>query len=339
MLILPSANRVYADAAQALTRAELAAFAPALRASLGKVGERTVGGASYVTVEADHLSARDLGFLANLSALYALFRFEDGGLLRPVEVRRLDRYDDDLITIPKYAGKTNDQFTKLLLNVTVLASDFADRMLDERLRVLDPLCGRGTTLNHAMMYGWDAFGIDHDRKDIEAYSGFLRTWLKRKRIKHRADIVPVRRDRRLVGRRLTVSCAPTKEEYARGDTQTIEVTNADTTQAAELYRPGTFHVVVADAPYGVQHGSRTASKGLARSPLDLLAAGVPGWAALLRSGGAVGLAWNTNVARREDAVAILADAGLVPADLSPYVDFRHRVDQAVMRDVLVARKP
>ena len=34
----------------------------------------------------------------------------------------LARLDDDLITIPKYPGKTNEQFTKLLLNVTVLSS-------------------------------------------------------------------------------------------------------------------------------------------------------------------------------------------------------------------------
>jgi len=62
--------------------------------------------------------------LGNLSSVYALFEVA-GELLRPVEVTRLDRFDDDLITIQKYQGKTNEHFTKLLLNVTLLASEHA----------------------------------------------------------------------------------------------------------------------------------------------------------------------------------------------------------------------
>ena len=51
-------------------------------------------------------------------------------------------------------------------------------MLDRRLVVLDPLCGRGTTLNQALMYGYDAIGIDTDGKDFDIYSAFIRTWLQ-----------------------------------------------------------------------------------------------------------------------------------------------------------------
>ena len=75
--------------------------------------------------------------------------------LRPVTLTPPARYDEDLITIPKYAGKTNEQFTRLLLNVTVLASAKADAMFERRLVVFDPLadgappsttrCGTGTT--------------------------------------------------------------------------------------------------------------------------------------------------------------------------------------------------
>jgi hypothetical protein len=89
----------------------------------------------------------------------------------------------------------------------------------------------------------------------------------------------------------------------------------------------------------VQHGSRTQAKGLARSPADLLAEAVPVWAALLRSGGACGIAWNTLVTRREAAADIMAGAGLEPLDTGPYLEFQHRVDQAIVRDILVARKP
>jgi hypothetical protein len=340
LLILPSANRVYAEAATALSQSELHVFNQSvLEGRLSEVSATVIGGVPYVTFTADgELGTRDAALLANLSSIYALFQIE-GGLLRPVGLHRLDRFDDDLITIPKYQGKTNEQFTKLLLNVTLLASAFAGDFLDRKFAVIDPLCGRGTTLSQALMYGFDAAGVDLDQKDFEAYSAFIQTWLKRKRIKHHAEQGPVRRDRQVVGRRLQISLAAAKDDYKAGLTQRLDVLNGDTTRALEFFRPGTFDLVVADAPYGVQHGSRTAAKGLARSPLDLLAGAAPVWAGLLRSGGACGIAWNTLVARREAAAAILAGAGLDVIDSPGYLAFRHRVDQAILRDILVARKP
>ena len=345
LLILPSANRVYADAATALTVAELQAFSRSvLGGRIAGAAPATIGGVPYVTFTADRIDAREAALLANLSSIYALFRVEEEGsdgatVLRPVELRPLDRFDDDLITIQKYQGKTNEQFTKLLLNVTLLASGFATEMLDRKFAVLDPLCGRGTTLNQALMYGFDATGIDLDAKDFDAYAAFIQTWLKRKRVKHHAERGRLRLDGKVAGRRMRVSLAADAGDYKSGRTQRLDLVNADTARAAEFFKPETFDLVVADAPYGVQHGSRTAAKGLARSPVDLLAAAAPAWASLLRSGGACGIAWNTLVARREQAAGILGDAGLDPVECEPYLGFRHRVDQAIVRDILVARKP
>jgi hypothetical protein len=338
LLILPSTNRVYADASVALTKAELELFnRSALDERISEITEDRIGGIAYVTFVADRLSDRDAAVLANLSSIYALYEFE-GDLLRPVGLNPLDRFDDDLITIQKYQGKTNGQFTKLLLNVTLMASAFASGMLDRKFNVVDPLCGRGATLNQALMYGFDAAGVDLDQRGIEAYAAFMQTWLKRKRIKHRVDYGPVRRNKQVVARRLHATLAANKDDYKAGETQQLDVVCADTTRSLEFFRPGTFDLVVADAPYGVQHGSRTAAKGLARSPLDLLAASAPVWTALLRTGGALGISWNTFVARREDASKVLAEAGLEVMDSEPYTGFRHRVDQAILRDILVARK-
>ena len=339
LLVQPSANRVYSGASAALTRAELEVFSQSvLDGRLGELAEDTIGGVAYVTFAADGLGDRDTALLANLSSAYALFGLE-GGLLRPVELRPLDRFDDDLITIPKYPGKTNEQFTKLLLNVTLLSSAFARSMLDRSFAVLDPLCGRGTTLSQALMYGFDAAGIDLDRKDFDAYSAFIQTWLKRKRVKHRAEHGPLRLGGKVAGRRLRISLAAAKEDYKAGVTQHLDLVNADTTRALEFFRPDTFDLVVADAPYGVQHGSQRPRAGLERSPLGLLADAAPVWARLLRRGGACGIAWNTMVARREAAAAVLAGAGLDPVDSGPYLAFRHRVDQAIVRDILIAVKP
>lgn len=333
LLILPAFNRVYGESSIRLTRSELAVFASrGLSADIADIGESVIGGVPYVTfTTSDELSPEDIALLSNLSSVYALFRTE-GDLLRPLTVQPLDRLSSDLITIQKYAGKTNEHFTKLLLNVTVLASG---SRLDERVAVFDPLCGRGTTLNQALMYGYDAAGIEIDGKDLDAYAGFLKTWLKNKRLKHTAEVVPVRRERALVGRRLNVTFAATKEQYKAGDVQQVAVVSSDTLRAREFFKPRTFDVIVTDAPYGVQHGSK-GGQGLSRSPLELIDQALPGWAELLRPGGAIGISWNTYGGSRTDLGEILEKHGL---QVVTYPEFEHWVDQAIVRDIMVATKP
>jgi hypothetical protein len=338
VLIQPAANRVYTDASVALTGAELEVFSQrALASGLSDIREETIGGIPYVTFAADRFGDGEVRLLSNLSSAYALFEV-DGGMLRPIELRPLDRFDDDLLTIQRYAGKTNEHFTKLLFNVTLLSTARPELMVAGTSRVFDPLCGRGTTLNQALMYGLDAAGMDSDTRDFEAYAQFIQTWLKDKRVKHHAEVGPVRRNRQVVARRLSVDLGLTKERYRAGQTVNLTMINADTTRASEFFEPASFDAIVTDLPYGVQHGSRTAGSGLSRRPIELLEAALPAWTAVLRPGGAVGLAWNTRVASRERVTAVLAGHGLRVLDAAPYLRFRHRVDRSILRDVLVASK-
>ncbi|WP_157253533.1 TRM11 family SAM-dependent methyltransferase [Nonomuraea typhae] len=334
LLILPAFNRVYGEASIRLTRSELEVFGRrALRAEVAEVAEEVVGGVPYVCFEtATPLDEHDVALLSNLSSVYALFGVE-GELLRPLSVAPLDKLSSDLLTIQKYAGKTNEHFTKLLLNVTVLATDFP---LGGHLSLFDPMCGRGTTLNQALMYGYDAYGMDVDGKDFEAYSGFLKKWLRDRRLKHTAETVPVRRDRALIGRRLNVTFAATKEAFKGGDTQQVGVVSADTLRGRDFFRPRSFDVIATDAPYGVQHGSRSGGGGLSRSPLELIRRAVPVWAELLKPGGAMGISWNTYGGSRDDLAGILEGSGL---EVQKFPDFEHWVDQAIVRDIMVARKP
>ncbi|MFD0596283.1 TRM11 family SAM-dependent methyltransferase [Catellatospora coxensis] len=332
LLVAPSANRVYTQSAPDLMAAELAVFSE--RALGGRIEPAEVvefAGRPYLTFEVEDgaLTVDELRVLANLSSAYALFEMVEGGLLRPLGEPSLDRYDDDLITIQKYAGKTNEHFTKLLLNVTVLATSWAEQLLTKRFTVLDPVAGRGTTLNQALMYGWDAIGIELDGKDVEAYSAFLKTWLKNKRIKHTTDMTPLRREGKRLGRRFDARIGD-----ARDNPQHLSLFEADTIQSRALLKGNSVDVIAADLPYGVVHGSRSA-KGLARGPQELLEEALPGWSSLLRPGGALGISWNTHVAPREDALDLLEEHGLEAVD---YEGFEHRVDQAITRDILVARK-
>ncbi|MFD8495502.1 TRM11 family SAM-dependent methyltransferase [Amycolatopsis sp. NPDC059657] len=336
ILVYPSANRVYTDSSPALLRAELAVFGAALSSPLGEIGEDRIGGVSYVTFGSEApLTDTDLALLSNLSSLYALFERGDG-VLKPVTIEPFAAFDSDLLTIQKYPGKTNELFTKLLFNVTLLAG--AKPVFGDPLYVLDPLCGRGTTLNQAMMYGCHAYGLDVDGKDFDAYEMFIKTWLRTKRVKHTAESGQVRRNKVRLGRRLDLEFGLTKEQYKAGDTRKITYFNADTLTTDELLRARSVDLIITDAPYGVQHGSHR-DAGLARSPHDLLAAAIPVWSRVLRPGGAVGISWNTNVCPRADLVAILKRAGLEVREGGAYEEFSHRVDQAIVRDLVVAVKP
>lgn len=336
-MIYPSANRVYATSSVGLTATEIRVFDDAvLGGSVTDIAETDIGGVPYVTFSAPTLSEHDIALLSNLSALYALFAVE-GDVLRPVPLRPLNVFDSDLLTIQKYSGKTNELFTKLVLNVTALSTDRPQDLVGGRLRVFDPLCGRGTTLNQAMMYGFDASGLDIDGKDFDEYSRFVRTWLKNKRLKHEANVVPIRREHASLGRRLDVTLGVTKEQYKAGDVLRLSFVNGDTTRSAEFFRPSSFDVIVTDAPYGVRHGSKDES--LSRTPVGLLREALPGWVKVLRPGGAIGIAWNTHVADRAELTGVLAEASLDILDTEPYHGFEHRVDQAIIRDIVVARKP
>jgi len=341
LLVSLSANRVYAEAAARLTCAELAVLAETLLSGrLRQPRTERIAGVDYVTFDLELDGGDDdaLAHVANVSTVLALFQRTPEDTFRPVPLRRLDCLDDDLLTILKYQGKTNELFTKLLLNVTVASSAAAPRMLTDRLRVLDPMCGRGTTLNQTLMYGWHASGLDTDQSDFEAYAAFLPRWLKDKRLKHTASTARLRREGRMLGRRFDAELAVSKRAWADGDTITVSTALADTREASEVFRAESFDVIVTDAPYGVQHGSRSGG-GLQRRPLDLLAEALPGWARLLRPGGAVGIAVNLRTCPRDRALALLAEAGLDPRDSAAYRGFEHRVDRAIQRDLVVANKP
>lgn len=332
LLISPSTNRVYAQAAGALAVAELQVVsAQVLNGALGDIQQQTLGSVSYVTFSADTLTEPAHSWLSNLAATFALFSLDNAGHLRPLDLRRWDELDSDLISIQKYPGKTNEAFTKLLLNVTLAASAFAGER--RALSVLDPLCGRGTTLNQALMYGFHATGVELDKKDFEAYALFIQRWVKDKRLKHNAVMGHVKGHPKL-----DVELGVTKERFKAGDTLRLNYVSADTHAIAQVFQPRSFDLIVTDAPYGVQHGAQSGD-ATSRKPLELLASAIPIWRAVLRPGGAIGIAWNNVVLRREKLAQLLTENGLQVCTSPAHQGFEHRVDTSIQRDLIVARAP
>ncbi|HEY5172284.1 MAG TPA: SAM-dependent methyltransferase, partial [Acidimicrobiia bacterium] len=337
LLLRPAANRLYSKGAAALNTAELAVLDErVLNGALLAVAPTVIGGVEYVRFETrDALSADDVAHLSNLSSAFALFRITDDSSLVPVALTPVAHLDDDLLTIQRYKGKTNEQFTKLLYNVTLAASAHARDWALERLRILDPVCGRGTSLNQGLVYGFDVDGIEIDRTAYDAYRTFLVTWLKDKRFKHQVHTMPLRRDGKIAGRRLEVVFARDKDEYKADDLQRVRLVNDDTTQAAGHYRKPVFDAVVADLPYGVQHASRARPDARTRRPEELLDAALDGWIGAMKPGAAMGLSWNAKVVARADLVSLLASHGLAVCIGDAYEQFSHRVDHAITRDLVV----
>ena len=338
LLLRPATNRLYTKGAAELNAAELSVLdEQALNRRLHDVESTTIGGIDYVRFEAESaLTELDIAHLSNLSAAFALFRIVDETTLAPITLTPLAYLDDDLLTILRYKGKTNEQFTKLLCNVTLAASAHAADWPGRRLRVLDPVCGRGTSLNQGLVYGFDVDGIEIDRTSYDAYHAFLVTWLKDKRYKHQVHTIPLRRDGKVVGRRLEVVFARDKDEYKADDVQRVRLVNDDTIQAGEHYRKPVFDAVVADLPYGVQHANRAKPGARTSDPHELVDAALDGWIGAMKPGAAMGLSWNAKVLKRDELRDVLSRHGLAVRDDG--MSFEHRVDQSITRDLIVATK-
>lgn len=333
VLTLDSSNRLYANQAADLLAGELLAVRPAMHASIDEVAAVELGGVRYVVFVTPELDDHDRFIVSNLSSARALFELLDGesrgDLLRPIALDPLAYFSSDLVTIQRYPGKTNEQFTHLVLNLAVAASSAAAERsaAGQPVRVLDPVAGRGTTLNRALTYGYNVSGVEIAAADVDQYRTFITTYLKSKRVKHKLSEQKVRKGPHAGTSRIAIRI---------GGGQQLELVRGDTIATAEFFTAKSFDVVVADLPYGVQH--RAAASGTkARSPHELLDESLDGWRQVMRSGASIALAFNTRTLARPDVDALLTTHGFELVEHSQ--SFEHIVDRSITRDVTMACKP
>jgi SAM-dependent methyltransferase len=338
LLLRASANRVFGESAFDLAAGELELLGPRVLGESGSIGRARIAGVDYVTVDvAQPIETTGLDALANLSGLHAVFGVDDDARFQPLELVPRRVLDEDLVTIQRYPGKTNEAFTHLLVNLALAAGDgtLEGWLAGERLRLLDPVCGRGTTLNRAALHGIDALGIEVDQRDVAAYETFVTTWLQDKRLKHTVQRATLRKGRPSTAHRVTITYGPSKDPATH---RIIDVVHDDSRAAREHHKARSVDLLVGDLPYGVQHGSTAGRPAPSRDPGELLAEALPVWRDVLRPGGGVALAWNRRTLPRSRLVELATDAGLELADASDD-RFVHRVDRSITRDVLVGRRP
>ena len=274
--------------------------------------------------------------VGQLSASTALFRHcgPTPELVEPVPIDEPLVYGSDLVTVQRYRGKTSERLTRAMLNIALAVA--GTNPARPAGTVLDPMCGRGTTLNWALAYGLGAVGMDVDGASLDQHATFLETWAKRQRLPHKTTRF---RSGNAERRSLTLEVAPDRRAFKAGDGQRVQTFRADAGDRKVAIKRGSVDVVVTDLPYGVQH--RGSAEGRADQPadtLELLARSLPTWHRWLRPGGAVCLAWNTKRAGRREVGRTLADAGFTPQTAVGGFSMRHTVDATIDRDVIVARR-
>ena len=279
------------------------------------------------------LDDRAMAAIRGHSLRYGLFERREDGTLYPLAGREKARMGADLPAILKYKGKTNELFLQLLMNAALYSGDCWRE--EAPLEFLDPMCGRATAPFIALNRGWNALGADIDKNDLKEAEKFEKRYLEYHRCKYNMN----RESRTVAGGPavpVTTFEAAAPEEYKAGKALRLSLANCDAARLDRAFGRTRLHIIACDLPYGVQHEAQ-APRG--KNPVEALLAGVlPGWARLLRPGGAVAVSFNAQTLRRDRVRALMADAGLQVCAGGDYDGFEHWVEQAITRDIAVCRK-
>ena len=315
--------------------AEPELLASPLGAAITHMEPVTFAGQAYLLVSLDNESVSSqcleleqvLPRLGATSEAYEFFERignVEGPFLRPLETTFVPFLPLEMAEIRRYKGKTNEVFTRVLLNIAVFAGAFTNQYTG-RLRILDPLAGGGTTLFLALSDGYDAFGIEHQKQDVDTTVVFLRQYLNSIHMPYKELDERGRR----TGRRYQF------EIGRKGATRRLVLAHGDTCDAnlhmQEIPGGPHMHAIVGDLPYGIQHFGEIAG---------MLSKALPVWESILLPGGTIALAWNaTRIERTAMIDLVEQQTQLRIRNDPPYTRFVHTVDRVIKkRDILVAVK-
>ena len=327
-LLYPHANVRYRQSLLQLAAQELAMTLTALGRE-AEVTPKEMGGATFLTFEAAKLTERDMRMLSQLASVYMLFSMEDGRLT-PIARTHPNYVGEDLPALLKYKGKTNEMFTDTMLTMALAASAFMP-VHDSQLVVCDPMAGRGTTLMLALRRGYHGVGLEIGKADVKEAADYMTRYLEFHRIKYKRTDSALTVRGQVGGRENKFVFSDSAEHFKAGDTRTLRLICGDTREAAALLKPNSVHLMVTDAPYGVQKG--TAGR---QDSIGGTIAALPGWHSVLKPGGVLAISFNTHVTKRDALIRLMEKAGFEAVQTA---NLEHWVEQAISRDVILARKP
>lgn len=336
LLRMPHANSRYFESSKILLENELQIMLAPFKCDYTLEGYKEIGGVELLCFSLN--SSLEEGIrkvLLRLSSLYVLFEILEGEVLLPLNQGKSTYFKDDLASILKYSGKTNEEFTLSMLNIAIFSSAFA-KQFDTPLWIFDPMCGKGTTLYKALISGYNSAGLDVDKNSILEIQKYLKRYLKYHMYKHEEQYQTIHAGGEKNLLKYTFTTADTKEHYKAKDTRSLQFSYGDTRLANHFYKKEQFHVFITDLPYGVQHAS-TGEKKL-MDMVKLLRESAPEWFKMLKKGGAGVIAYNTYHIGRGEIEGAFEAAGFEVLKAAPYHAFEHWVEQAVNRDIVVVVK-
>jgi SAM-dependent methyltransferase len=339
----PGHNRVYYNAADKLALAELKLACLRLNTPCESCEIKDIEGIRYLTFSSKtELNENDLEIISRLSFVFALFSSEEKNgeiVLKPIKKINYQYIDEKISTLLKYQGKTNELFTRMMLNVALLSSKFP---IGGQIDMLDPVAGKGTTLFEGAIYGFNSFGIEIEQKHVHETALFFKKHLENERIKHLAESKQVYGAKRADAVFSNEICyARTKEEFKNKASQkTISFVAGDAKDASKYFKKNRFHLIVGDLPYGIVHGNKGAKKGksITRNPSELVNDCLPAWYDVLKPGGCIVLAWNSFLVSQHKMAKLFASHNFKVCQHEAYGEFEHMVDKSIKRDIIVATK-
>ncbi|MGL5647647.1 MAG: TRM11 family SAM-dependent methyltransferase [Clostridium sp.] len=337
ILANPGHNRIYFDTALKIAYFELKAILEAREVCIEEIFEGDLGlPASICFNTKERLKEEDFIAISTASIYYAIFEIVEGNLLKPIIVKDFRTFPESMVQILKYTGKTNEQFTRLMVNLALSACKTGSK----KIKLIDPMCGKGTTLYEGLIRGFDVIGIEINAQWIQEIQNYIVRYLKLGKYKHKAQ-----KEKRsgIKGKKIAdcfiVDMASTKEDFICGNTQNLNLFLSDTRNANLLLKRNSCDILVSDLPYGVQHGSKAEGDStMDRSPLELLKNCIPAWQNVLKVKGALCISFNEFTLKYEDVREVLEENNFTVLDEEPFNGYIHRVDQAINRNLIVAVK-
>ena len=252
--------------------------------------------------------------IAKLSFFQAAFE-SDGEKLIPMDISPEFKLHDNFIFSSKFKGKTNERFTQLMINIGLSTLENTDDV-----KILDPMCGRATTLLWAMRYGYNAKGIEVDPKALMDVNQIVKKWSKVCEIQsHCKEGSVSRKTKTGVGKFLEFHCQDNHMKIITGDSSVCSA----------LLSNEKFDLIVSDIPYGVQHRTNGGSK----NPLDTLDLCLEEWKTNLKKGGSMVIGYNSNNPKREDFIELAAKHDLIASETT----LPHRMSESIIRDILILK--
>ncbi|MEG0456737.1 MAG: hypothetical protein RR549_01230, partial [Oscillospiraceae bacterium] len=297
ILANPGHNRVYFDNSVKLSLSEITLAATKTSSTINNICYEKIANISYITFDCnEYFNENDLKIISSLSFFYALFTSLDNfKSLIPVAKVEYESLNPSISSILKYQGKTNEIFTKMMINCAAFSLD--DYNANKKLNLFDPVCGKGTTLFEGAVLGFDVAGCEISQKSINETKVFFKKFLENDKIKHtltREGYNVKSAGAAIKGDIFKFNFSSNKDEFKKGENiSSLMLCDSNSFYCDKIFKSNSFDLIIGDLPYGIVHSnvSQKEQKGNkngkspTRNPFEMIENCLNPWQKVIKKGG------------------------------------------------------